>query len=391
MTSFLPKLKISKTIFVICLGACLYGLSIGMNFVITPLMLEKAGLSNTLIGVIMMMEMGATLIGAPLLPRFVHRFGINKALITCGIVRHTTLLFLPLIHNQIYWMICMFIFGLGGFSLFTVIQLWINSICTEENRGVSLSCFGAFLSLGVATGPFILKLSGLEGYFPFLVSSIISFLMFIPFSSVIHTMPKEMEGERMSILKVIKTTPLPILSGMFCDFVFFSMASFLVIYGMENGLVKEMASFLITAMVVNGIVTEIPIGMLVDRINRKYILIAGAVIIFLSSQLLPLVINKQFIFIMLVLALLSGSLAGIYTSSISLIGDKFKGRELVAANSAFAFSNCIGGMSGIFLTGAAMDIFGKSGLPNIIAIISTIYITMFILLNFGRKKFMQSS
>jgi hypothetical protein len=69
-----------------------------------------------------------------------------------------------------------------------------------------------------------------------------------------------------------------------------------------------------------------------------------------------------------------GSMGAIYTCSLALLGDKYKGAKMVTANSVFSFMNCTGGISGIILTGIAIDLIGKSGLTIMIGSACTVFL-----------------
>lgn len=361
-----------KALITIIATSFVYALSIGMDFVIVPLMFTNHGLSKSLIGLLMGLEIAAAFCVAPFLPTLVRRVGMWKILIIATLLRNGILLLLPLYHGPLFWFPAMFFSGIGGFTLFISTQIWVNTLASDKRRGTALSAFTAFISLGIAMGPLILTFTGRQGFLPFLVSSIICTTILLPFYSVRSTLPARMEKTNINVITVIRKLPIPIMGGVMTDFIFFSMTSFLVLYGLSHGLTEARAALLITAMMIGGILVEIPVGWISDHVNRPRMVILCTVIILICSQLLPFAVQSTYA-PWLLFTISSGAMGGIYTSSLALLAQGFNGKHLIAANSAFAMMNSIGGISGVVLTGLMMDIWGAEGLTYSIALACTMY------------------
>lgn len=364
-----------KSIIIIVTSCFFYGLSIGINFVIIPLMFKNYGLSKTVIGLLMGIEIMAAFCMAPLLPRLVNHFGMGKILLLAGIIRNGMLLLLPLWQGPLFWFPAMFFAGSGGFSLFIVTQMWVNGLASNKRRATVLSALTALLSLGIAAGPLLLPLIGSAGFLPFLVSSMFCCLIAPPFYAVRKSLPEKMKERGANILAIIRKAPIPAIGGGMSDFVFFSMTSFLVLYGLAHGLSEAQAALLITAMMLGGIVVQVPIGWISDQVHRPMMVIICTAILLICSQLLGIAIKGTYA-PWILFTFCSGSLGGIYTSSLAMLSENFTGKDLVSANSAFAMMNSAGAISGVVLSGIAMDIWGSEGLTYSIAFICILYLIM---------------
>ena len=58
-----------------------------------------------------------------------------------------------------------------------------------------------------------------------------------------------------------------------------------------------------------------------------------------------------------------GTMGATFTVGLTLVGERFRGVELVAANAVYSFLFGLGGLAGPLLAGAAMDRFGPPGFP----------------------------
>ena len=94
---------------------------------------------------------------------------------------------------------------------------------------------------------------------------------------------------------------------------------------------------------------------------------------FAGTALLPVVSQNIWIFLPS-LFIFGGVVVGMYTVGLALLGERFKGADLAAANSAFVLMFSTGGLLGPPIAGAAMDIWDPHGLAIAMAAISGIYL-----------------
>ena len=64
-----------------------------------------------------------------------------------------------------------------------------------------------------------------------------------------------------------------------------------------------------------------------------------------------------------VVSVWGGSMGGVFTVGITLLGERFRDIELVSANAVFSVLFGVGGLLGPFLTGTAMSAVGPAGFP----------------------------
>jgi hypothetical protein len=59
---------------------------------------------------------------------------------------------------------------------------------------------------------------------------------------------------------------------------------------------------------------------------------------------------------------------------MAIVGQRFRGADLVAANAAFGFLWGAGSLTGPILTGAAMDIWDPHGFPAAITVLTVVFV-----------------
>ena len=122
---------------------------------------------------------------------------------------------------------------------------------------------------------------------------------------------------------------------------------------------------------VAAIFFQYPIGWLADKFNRHWLLILCVLILMLCILLFPLLITSgreawwqpQTLALWTVVSIWGGAMGGIFTVGITLLGQRFRGVELVSANAVFSVLFGIGGLLGPFLAGTAMTAIGPAGFP----------------------------
>lgn len=374
-----------KTLTSIICATFIYGLSIGMNFVMIPLMLEKYDISKTLIGVITASDVAAVFVIAPLLPRLFALIGVQAVLTIAVLIRNTAILMLPFVIHPLYWMGMMFVFGIGGAGLFTVMIFWANVIAKQERRGLTLGTLGSGLLLGIALGPTLLQFTTFQGYFPFIFSAVVGYSTLIPLIFAWKEAPKKMPTSTLGFWDSVKRVPIPILGGMCTDYVFYSLSYFLVLYGLEHGLSKSDAAQLITLLLIGSIVTEFMAGWLSDLVDRYRLLMLGGLLIIICVNFLDDAIHHMFYLIPLFFVWCA-AVGAIYNGSLAILGNLFKHNELAMANSAFSFMGAIGGVCGVLITGYLMESFGPSGLRYSISLMGVVYtVSIFTLRRYTKR------
>ena len=132
---------------------------------------------------------------------------------------------------------------------------------------------------------------------------------------------------------------------------------------------------MLTVLGVGAVSMQVPIGWLADRVNRHGLLIICASGGALGAASLPLVIHAGWI-LWVVLFLWGGVFAGVYTTSLVILGQRFRGAALATGNAAFGFFWGVGGLTGPAVAGAAMDLWDPHGLPATLCAASVLFVLL---------------
>ncbi len=364
-----------RTISLAAVIACItaVGIGMGVSIPLLAILLERQGVSSTLIGLNTAMPSLATLAVTPFIAPLLRRISTGSFLLICLV---TSAICMPLyfVFNNIWiWFPLRFINGLALTGLFVVSEFWINQLATDKNRGFLIGIYGTILSAGFAVGPLVLLTIGPDGMTPFLIVSSLTILSAIPIILARKLAPQVTEKPSHGLLAFLTVAPAATLAGLVYGATETNMFNMLPIYALRVGLTENLAALILTIFAAGNVLFQIPIGLASDRFDRRTVLLICAGFGFAGTALLPVVSQNIWVFLPS-LFIFGGVVVGMYTVGLALLGERFKGADLAAANSAFILMFSTGGLLGPPIAGAAMDIWDPHGLAIAMAAICGIYL-----------------
>lgn len=372
-----PAFDRQTTLSIAAAIACIVSVGIGLSLSI-PLLsfaLDAKGASRTVIGLNTAMGGVATILCAPFISGWARTFGVRAVLgvaIATGVV---SLLAFLVVEPLWAWFPLRFVFGAALAVLFVLSEYWINAAAPEARRGLVLGIYATALSLGFAIGPQILTLVGTQGLAPFLAGSAIFALAALPVLLARGIAPV-IEGKPSSgILTFLWAAPAGTLAALVFGASETGAIALLPLYGTAIGLDTMGAVSLVSIFVIGNVLFQIPIGMIADRIDRRWVLLFCASVGaagMAAMAFLPLGLHG----LMALLFVWGGIVAGLYTVGLAHLGSRFRGADLAQANAAFVVMYSIGLIVGPPMAGFGMDLWPPHGLPATLALLFAVYLAV---------------
>lgn len=348
------------------------GIGLGLSIPLLAIELEARGIPRTWIGLNTAMGGIATILFAPFMPRLVRQFGAGPMLIGAIVLAAASLVGFKATPSFAAWFALRFLFGAALCVLFVVSEFWINAAAPPRRRGLVMGIYATVLSLGIAAGPAILGLTGTEGWAPYLAGAVLFGLGSIPVMIGASGAPEVHTESSLGMMAMIRVAPSATLAGLVFGAVETGEMSFLAIYGLRRGLEEQSAALLLTVTLLGGVACQIPLGLLSDRMDRRKLLLACALVGMLGLLLLPVLAMDGWA-ILAALFVSIGVVAGLYTIGLAHLGARFDGAELAAANAAFVMLYSIGLIIGPPMVGAGMDALDPHGFAYTLAGLLALY------------------
>ena len=336
------------------------GVTFGITTPLLSILLEQMGASRTVIGFNASMPAVAAIGLAPVLPRLIAIMGqrLFMALSLGGVL--ATLLAFPMWPSIPAWFLIRFLMGVAATGLFIVSETWINQLATEANRGRVIAMYSTVLSLGLVIGALILPVTGVDGWPPFLAGAAMTALAGVPLlfarGDGVAMAPHDTRG----VLRYVREAPDAIGAALLMGVLYFGLFSLLPLYGLALDFDTPSAARMVAIAGSGLVVCPLVVGWLADRMDRARLLRGLVLVMVLASAALPWAMlhtgpRSALLF------LIGGGVVGVYTLGLTLLGQRFQGGRLAAANAAFVLMFGVGEMLGPPFMGAFMDLVPPHG------------------------------
>ncbi len=365
-----------KILIIVITSISIVGLSLGLTSPLISLVLENKGVNSSLIGLVASMASFGIVIVSPIIPRIISFAGSSSTLFSAIFIGGTSILLLPFLENIWAWLFLRFVLGCANGILFATSEILLNYIASEKNRGKLVSIYSVVLALCFSGGPVLIYLLGTKGALPFIVAAMILYAGAIPLFFTSVKIPRIEGKTSFNVFSFLKVAPLLCYAVLIHAFMDIASISLLPVFGVRHGYTNSTAAMMVTVLSAGGTVLQIPLGWLADNMKRYTLLFICGVVFFICAASLSFVVRTP-ILLWPVLILLGGSIGGIYIVTITLIGQKFKGAELVTANATLGFVWGIGSLLGPLVTGFSMQLLNPDGFTVTLTLASMLFLALF--------------
>ncbi len=265
------------------------------------------------------------------------------------------------------WFALRFLIGLGTVLGWVASSSAVSAMADDVNRGRVMGAYGTLFSIGYAAGPALIGVTGSEGVVPFVVCIVLIGIGLLPLGLVRGADQAQGRPGRFGLLAILRLAPLPLGAVLLFGLLETACFAFLPIYGLRIGYPEAVAALLLTVLIGGGIVFQLPIGWLADHVSRAGLLVGLVMVALFLVLLWPLAMPHQ-VLAWPLLTVSGGVVSGLYTVSLIVLGQRFRGAELATAYTMLVMMYQLGAISGPTLAGIAIGAVGIQGLPVVLAI-----------------------
>jgi MFS family permease len=376
----------------------LVSVSMGMLAVLVPVHLSELEFNDATIGAALSFETLASLLICLLIPNILRLVGLRIGFLLSMLLRVPSALLLPFLTDLSAMMLVIFVHGMGCYTLLVLMQTWVNTIQFKGNKGLMVALYSTAISVGFAVGPIVVNMVGnnpeewasIKALFDFVstntglvlssdksvafgIAAVLSAFGMLPVLVFWAFIPNVSFGGTAKIWKAITQSKGAMFSMAMAGVSNFSVAAFITIYGLKNGLSFADASLLLTAFMLGSLLLEVPIAALSDYFDRRYFIVGCTLACLVCAVYLPIAIYTPVNAWVLVFVW-GGTIAAIYSVALAIVGERYTDLdEQIAANAGYSLMESIGGTVGILAIGLSMTLIGTDGMPYIIMFASLVY------------------
>ncbi|WP_425963666.1 MFS transporter [Rhizobium nepotum] len=353
------------------------GVAIGLGLPLLSIILEKRGISSTMIGVNSAMAGVAAMMAASVTSKIAHDFGVARTMLIAVVISALSALCFYFADAFWMWFPLRIVFHGATTTLFILSEYWINMTAPPKKRGMVLGIYATGLAVGFAVGPLLFSVVGSEGIMPFLVGAAIILLAAIPIFLARGESPELSERPNHHFARYIWLVPMASAAAFVFGAVQAGGLSLFPIYATREGFNKSQAALLLTVMGIGNMVFQIPIGLLSDRMKDRRTLLALMAFAGVCGTLALPFLVESWILVAALLLFWGGLVSGMYTVGLTHLGSRLKGADLVSANAAFIFCYAMGTIAGPQAVGISMDVAGTDGFAWALAVFFGLYVVLY--------------
>lgn len=348
---------------------------------ITPLLslsLEQQGVDPAKIGVVVSASWIAILLLYKIVPRALGYLGLVRAnllsvlLTVLGLVGMTLTSQLPLLFAL------NFVLGIGLILRWIACDTWIVSVASETERGRAIGVHETLMGLGIALGPLLLVVFGVDGAMPYYACATIVLLSGgLALSLKGHdSQPKTpVEKHHGKLFRVI---PVALCGAFIAGFSETSSVSFLGAYSLAAGYLLTAATLLISVFGIGGTVLQLPIGWLADRSSYKTGQLVCGLVVVLGTFAIPFSQAVPWLSAFIVF-LWGGAIGGMNTLAVIEAGDRVAEHQVSTAMTAIALFYTLGSVLGPIATGATVSYLSVHGLMISVGAVGVLFVAVLLL------------
>jgi MFS family permease len=307
-----------------------------------------------------------SILGALYCTKIIPKIGQIRAFAAFASIASAISLFHVLYINEFSWIVLRVAYGFCVAALYMVIESWLNSLSTKQNRGRILSTYLTINFLCLSAGQMFIFIAEPSEYVLFAVVSVLISVSLVPLTLSKTKQPDVMSSEHLSFKELFKTSPLATVG---CVAVGLTSGAFWglgAVYFTQIGLNAKDVALLISLTFLGGLIFQWPIGLCSDYFDRRkviavvmlgFTLITGAFAFFVDEHVY--VLNN---YLMILSFFLGGCAYTLYSLFISLANDFLQPKHVVKASAGLIIFHAVGAIIGPFLASLMMASIGAHGL-----------------------------
>lgn len=295
-------------------------------------------------------------------PRLVEAVGHIRVFAALAAIASAATLALVIVIDPIAWTIIRFVMGFCFSGLFTVIESWINAASDRTDRGRVLSIYRIVDLTAVTGSQYLLPVFDPSGFELFAIVAMFFCLSLVPVSLGDRSRPRAPERFRFDLGTVWRISPLACIG---CVTIGMTNTGFRFIgplYATAMDLdISGIATFM-GAGILGGAALQYPLGMISDRFDRRWTLLAATAGAVLAALFLAMTGSGEEIRIYVGIFLFGAFALPLYSLSAAHANDQAQGDQFLLLAAGLTFFFAIGAMAGPPIASYMMDLFGARAL-----------------------------
>jgi len=323
--------NVFRTTWPLFLGILFIGLGNGLQGTLSSWRADFEGFSVLTTGLVMSGYFIGQLASSIFSPKQIEKTGQIRTYAAYASIASTAILIQILFIEPPVWFVARFLSGFCIAGIMIIVEGWLNSISSNENRGQIFSIHMIVVFAGLALGQGLFAVDDPAGVSLFLLASILLSISLIPILLTEIKAPELDSQELLGLKALWKASPSGVvtigLSGL-ASAGFFGVGT---IYAVKAGFSVSETALFMTLFIGFGAASQLPLGWFSDKIDRR------KVILFCCASVISIcTILSSFDFTstnLLVLSALVGAFTlPLYSLGVAQANDRLEPKQMISAS-----------------------------------------------------------
>ncbi len=250
----------------------------GLNGVLLPIRAVGEHFTRLQIGLVGSSYFAGLMLGCLVCPAIVARVGHIRAFAAFTAIVTITPLGHAIATEPAVWWALRALNGLCFAGLFMTIEGWLNAVASVESRGRVFAAYTMINLTVVTVGMQLMNLGSSMSFELFSLTAMLYSLAAVPVALTKTSAPAPPRRARLRLLWLLGISPAAMLGSLFAGLANAAFWTLSPLYGKAVGLADHGIALFMTAVVLSGAASQWPIGLLSDRLGRRAVSIAIALV-----------------------------------------------------------------------------------------------------------------
>tara|TARA_B110000967_G_scaffold205000_1_gene248583 strand:- start:378 stop:1631 length:1254 start_codon:yes stop_codon:yes gene_type:complete len=371
---------VMRTIWPLFLGILFISLGNGLQGTLSSWRADYEGFSVLTTGLVMSGYFLGAFASSLISPGQIKKTGQIRTYAAFASIASTAILIQLLFIEPPVWFVSRFLSGFCVAGIMIIVEGWLNSISSNENRGQIFSIHMMVVWGGLAMGQGLFIVDDPAGVNLFLLASILLSISLIPILLTEIKAPAVEMQEPLGFLALWKASPSGVatigISGL-ASAGFFGVGT---IYAIQSGLSISETALFMTLFIGFGALSQWPLGWLSDKIDRrKVILLCCSIVIGVCTLLVMFNFSKTTFLVLN--GIIGASTLPLYSLGVAQTNDRLKPNQMVSASGTIVFVFSVFAAFGPFTMSYFLNIFDSIGFLLYLSLVHlVIAVTVFVMM-----------
>lgn len=344
------------------LGAAFLFFAGGINSLVLPVRGSAEGFSAFSLGLLGTGWAIGYVLGCIYVPALVARVGHIRPFGVMATTASLSILLSSLLVMPAAWIILRAFAGFAFAGAAMIIESWLSEQTNPGSRG---KVFGVYtmVNLSAMTAGQLSLAAGSPGGFHFFVLAAVFYnLALIPTAISSSATPKPLHKTKLDISTLWRNSPVAVVAVLLVGVSNSSFGTLAAVFGQRTGLEIAAISLFVSAPYLAGAAAQIPIGVLSDRVDRRYVLIGVTVVAIISELIFILVRPETAVIVVLTGAIFGSAVYALYPIIIAHANDHAEPGDFLRTSGGLLLLFGVGSIAGPLISGFVMTVVGPQGL-----------------------------